>query len=174
MISNFANANNLLLMAEVIIGVGEGTLFQSKKTSKKRESETESKRGRFSVCVHEACHAIVAHVFGFKVYKVTVRESKNWFSGRALMEVPVCPVLDSFVTLAGSAGEVLWQTRKSGEVSVDDWKEMRRRRISGIGMALVIPQLNKLLKKNKKVIYRVAKALNKKGTLLRKEFLELL
>ena len=131
-------------------------------------------RDVFSVCVHEASHALVAHIFGFKVHRLKVWEGEEYIRGFTSMELPRCPILDAFVTLAGSAGESLWQKRTKGEVSQDDWQDMKRRRISGMGLALVLPQLNKLLRKNKKAIYRLAKGLKKTKNVARKEFLEII
>lgn len=140
-----------------------------KNTTKRKQKEF--KDDEFATCLHEAAHAVIAHLFGFKVYKLNVApEGKHGFTE---MEIPVCPIMDTLMSLAGSAAESLWKGRPYGEISPEDYNDLRRRHISPGGMGSLYPTVRGLLRKNKSHVYRVAKELKKNRKLSRKQFLAL-
>lgn len=111
---------------------------------------------RWSTCVHEAAHAVVSLELGNPVYWVRINSSTN---GTTMVRIPACSVVDSFISLSGSVAENLWGKRKARDISHDDWKDMRKRKLSEIGIALVYPRVVAFVKNRKKMVEIIAVSL---------------
>jgi hypothetical protein len=105
----------------------------------------------------------MALLVGVKVNQIYIKEMKGYWRGFCAMEIPKCPVLDSYITLAGSLGQWLFagedEMRKEHLVTTDDYKDLRKRKISEKGMSWLFYHTKKILRTQKKEILRLAERL---------------
>ncbi len=121
--------------------------------------------------LHEAAHAVVAYILGYKVKEIVVNPDGT---GHCLVLFRVgrgaeCPITRANIFLAGHEAEVLWCGRKLTQMPRDDLKMTMRLGISWTGINILREPLGDFLRRWKKTIWEVA-AMADKGRVTGRRF----
>ena len=113
--------------------------------------------------MHESSHAVIGIFFHLRVDRMWVNPKTG--SGRCFFDMPSDPVVFGCVLIAGSVGESIWCGRTNREITIDDYKDAKKKRISQAGMSALIPRVRGILRSHKKEVMVLAKALKKENHL---------
>ncbi len=130
--------------------------------------------------IHEAGHAVVAHLLHQHVHELVVKNKTDGYckisytSGTKAHKPD--PVIRGCVISAGHLAEVLWCGRNIKYLPATDLNPMEDLRIGIRGMNELRAPVEKALKKNRALVMRVARALEShpRRKLNRREFLKAL
>ena len=90
------------------------------------------------VCRHEAAHAIVAELLGYRVLEMRVVGSKGGFCRIASKYKAEDPLRMGVVYAAGLAAEIKWHRATSRRISLDDGREIHKRGFRGRSKATIL------------------------------------
>ena len=139
------------------------------------KTKPEDRKPLYSLCIHEASHAIVGIYFSEAIRYLKVVHKPGYWQGYCMLRKnPTCPVIDGCIDVAGSMGQWLYANRPYGQMERSDYTDMRRRRISEWGMNILFHKTRKILKKQKKRVILLANALKSKRYLNEKQIKKLL
>lgn len=122
-----------------------------------------------STAVHEAAHAVVAYILGYKVLEIVVRPDRSGYCNirfRAPRNKRVkwnaeCPITMANILMAGHEAEVLWCGRPLTSMPSSDLGDLKKLGISWTGINIQREQLRKFLKKWKVTLFTVARMADK-------------
>ncbi len=120
-------------------------------------------RGPSATAVHEAAHAVVAYILGYKVLEIVVLPDKSGYC-RILFRSPwknECPITATNILIAGHEAEVLWRGRKLTSMPASDLKMLQRLGVSWTGINIQRDKLRKFLRNWKRTIFTVAVMVDK-------------
>ena len=120
--------------------------------------------------VHEASHAVIAHQLGLKVVEIVVEGNEV---GHCDSERSGCPITDACIMLAGHEAEILWFDADPRLFPDVDFKNLKKIKVSTTGCNIVRDPIIAFLKAHKKLIWHVARELDKRKMISRRVFLKL-
>lgn len=122
--------------------------------------------------IHEAAHAVIGHALGLHVHSLSVVKKGDAF-GHVVFSwrKKPCPVVISAMFMAGHEACVLWCGHAAHRVPRQDWKDMGKAGVSARGAGIVRPELLRALRQYKRVIFAVARELERSGRMSRRKFL---
>ena len=119
--------------------------------------------------LHEAGHAVVAYILGYKVLDVVVHQDRTGYCN-VRFRVPrdkrakwraECPITVANILMAGHEAEVLWCGRKLTSMPSSDLGDLKKLGISWTGINIQREQLGKFLRKWKTTVFEVARMADK-------------
>jgi len=130
-------------------------------------------KDRRSTAVHEAGHAVVAHLLGLKVHRLWLHET-NQSVGRCEYRMPLkpCRFVRAAVSLAGHESEVAIYRRPITKLPAGDYAYAQRLGFSPRGIRFVAWAVRRIVRRHKRKIRGVARVLLAKGELTRRQFLK--
>ena len=147
------------------------------------EKLTNEKFQRRSTAIHEAAHAVVAHVMGERVELLTISQRitdtlgckvrhGNCRIGYTVRRGKSDPISMAVVSLAGHEAEVIMCGRPIQFLPAGDYKDLLKLGCSERNANVVGWMARKFIRANAKAIRRVAWLLNERGVMTRKQFLK--
>ena len=118
--------------------------------------------------VHEISHALVAKGLGCKIKEVCLIDEETGYAESAIRKengLPYDKVIISSISIAGWVSEILWFGADENYFPDDDLRSLQKIGTTGIGVALIRVEVEKYLKMNKKLIFTLARELDKKKRL---------
>ncbi len=121
--------------------------------------------------LHEAAHAVVAYILGYKVKEIVVNPDGTGYCTifYRIGRHKECPITMVNILLAGHEAEVLWCRRKLTEMPSGDLRMIAGLGVSWTGINIQRDPLRKFLRRWKKTIWEVA-AMADKGRIAGRHF----
>lgn len=114
-----------------------------------------------AVARHEAAHAVIGQHFGCKAKWIKADKPGQSFCQFGAM--PCGPVSHGIIMMAGSVAEHLWHGTPKGLASAHDFTVMRKCGFKGEDFRVLWEEASRLVRRNKKKIWRLAKRVHGKG-----------
>ncbi len=119
---------------------------------------------RLASCRHEAAHCVLAEHFGVKVRKLHVPLVPGKHKGgmgyiEYRQSGRIGPICMATVMMAGSLAEHLWHGTPKGLASSFDFADIKKLGLRGEDFRIVWEEASRMVRRNKKKIWRLAKKL---------------
>ncbi len=124
--------------------------------------------------LHEAAHAVIAHLLGVRVTELCLTGKIKGAMGYASMVPTRCKVVQVAILQAGQIAECLWRGRPAHNMPSGDLRAMVSKGFSWTGLNIIRADVEKCLRAWKPVVFIVARALERDRKMSGAEFARLM